>query len=103
MTNSQRAERKTHQRRNKHAKPTVQKATPRSPVAMVTERPVPSPVQNMPHVNILSDSYLIYSGQNQEDLYNNNTVMQDESIPGGFTQSQGGFLPNVGDLIDSDS
>ena len=84
-------------------KQTAQQATPRSPVAMVTEQPVPSPIQNMPHVNILSDSHLIHSGQNQEDLYNNTTVMQDETIPGGFTQSQGGFLPNMGDLTDSDS
>lgn len=103
MTNAQRAERKTHQRRNKYARQTAQQATPRSPVAMVTEQPVPSPIQNMPHVNILSDSHLIPSGQNQEDLYNNTTVMQDETIPGGFTQSQGGFLPNMGDLTDSDS
>lgn len=103
MTNAQRAERKTNQRRNKRAKPTAQQATPSSPVAMVTEQPVPSPIQSMPHVNILSDSHLIHSGQDQEDPYNNTTVMQDETIPGGFTQSQGGFLPDMGGLTDSDS
>lgn len=37
-------------------------------VAMVTEQPVPSPIQSMSHVNILSDSHLIHSGQDQEDL-----------------------------------
>ena len=98
MTNAQRAERKTYQRRNKHAKQTVQQATSRSPVAMVTEQPVPSPIQNMPYVNISSDPHLFYSGQNQEDLYNNTTVMQDETIPGGFTHSQGGFFIQCGKL-----
>ena len=53
-------------------------ASPRSTVAKVTEQPIPRPMQSIPHVNIISDSHLIHSGQNQEDLYNNDTVVQED-------------------------
>ena len=68
---------------------------PRSPVAMETERPVPSSIPRTPHVNDLTFSQFLLSGHDQRDPYNDNTVVQTEIILWRFTSSQGDLSKDV--------
>ena len=101
MTTAQRAEQKTYRRRNRRGQPPQSQNTPNSPVAMETERPAPSLIRSLLHLNKLTDSQYPPSDQSMGDPYNDTTVMQDETLVGGFTLSQNRLWQTVGDLSDS--
>lgn len=70
-----------------------------SPIAMETSHRVPSPIMDMPHLNLLTHSQL---GREQSDVYNDTTILHDETIIGGLFSQHGpeqrvGQIPLVGD------
>lgn len=68
-----------------------------SPIAMETSHRISSPISDMPHLNLLTYSQL---GREQSDVYNDSTIIHDETVIGGLLTQQGqhvGQIPLVGD------
>ena len=57
-----------------------------SPIAMETSHRVPSPILDMPHLNLLTHSQM---GREQSDVYNDTTILHDETIIGGLLSQHG--------------
>ena len=76
----------------------------RQPVAMEIPHESVSPIHRMPNLNNFTDSQHVRYGQSQEDLYNNTTIQQDETIEGGFdfASSQPGPINVGGQVEDAD-
>ena len=61
-----------------------------SPIAMETSHRVPSPILDMPHLNLLTHSQM---GREQSDVYNDTTILHDETIIGGLLSQHGPEQP----------